>query len=64
MSILLLSARQSSAAKVEALDAGADDSVTKPFGMGELLSRMRAAVRRAEPVAGEDDSLVVTESFT
>ncbi|MER6401863.1 response regulator [Kitasatospora sp. NPDC059973] len=62
--IIVLSARHASDEKVEALDAGADDYVTKPFGMDELLARMRAAVRRAEPVAGEDDALVVTESFT
>ncbi|GAA2155166.1 response regulator [Kitasatospora kazusensis] len=62
--IIVLSARHASDEKVEALDAGADDYVTKPFGMDELLARMRAAVRRAEPVAGEDDSVVVTESFT
>ncbi|MEV6978714.1 response regulator [Kitasatospora sp. NPDC093806] len=62
--IIVLSARHASDEKVEALDAGADDYVTKPFGMDELLARMRAAVRRAEPVAGEDDSLVATESFT
>ena len=54
--ILVLSARHTSDEKVEALDAGADDYVTKPFGMDELLARLRAAVRRAEPVgAGEDD---------
>ncbi|MBP0454732.1 MULTISPECIES: response regulator [unclassified Kitasatospora] len=62
--IIVLSARHASDEKVEALDAGADDYVTKPFGMDELLARMRAAVRRAEPVAGEDDSLVVTDTFT
>ncbi|MFC9327886.1 response regulator [Kitasatospora sp. NPDC057015] len=62
--IIVLSARHASDEKVEALDAGADDYVTKPFGMDELLARMRAAVRRAEPVAGEDDSTVVTEGFT
>lgn len=62
--IIVLSARHASDEKVEALDAGADDYVTKPFGMDELLARMRAAVRRAEPVAGEDDSMVATESFT
>ncbi|MFD5538440.1 response regulator [Streptomyces sp. NPDC127079] len=64
--ILVLSARHSSDEKVEALDAGADDYVTKPFGMDELLARLRAAVRRAEPVAGggEDDVLVETEGFT
>ncbi|MFC5667778.1 response regulator [Kitasatospora misakiensis] len=62
--IIVLSARHASDEKVEALDAGADDYVTKPFGMDELLARMRAAVRRAEPVSGEDDSVVVTDSFT
>ncbi|MCG7206220.1 MULTISPECIES: response regulator [Streptomyces] len=64
--ILVLSARHSSDEKVEALDAGADDYVTKPFGMDELLARLRAAVRRAEPVAGggEDDVLVETAGFT
>ncbi|AUG77262.1 DNA-binding response regulator [Kitasatospora sp. MMS16-BH015] len=62
--IIVLSARHASDEKVEALDAGADDYVTKPFGMDELLARMRAAVRRAEPVAGENDSVVTTETFT
>ena len=45
--IIVLSARTDSADKVDALDAGADDYVTKPFGMPELLARLRAAVRRA-----------------
>jgi two-component system KDP operon response regulator KdpE len=49
--IIVLSGRADSADKVEALDAGADDYVTKPFGMDELLARMRAAVRRTP--AGE-----------
>ncbi|MEU6300991.1 response regulator [Streptomyces erythrochromogenes] len=64
--ILVLSARHSSDEKVEALDAGADDYVTKPFGMDELLARLRAAVRRAEPSAGsgEDEVIVATEGFT
>lgn len=62
--IIVLSARHSSDEKVEALDAGADDYVTKPFGMDELLARLRAAVRRAEPAAGEDESTVVTDGFT
>jgi two-component system KDP operon response regulator KdpE len=44
--IIVLSGRADSADKVEALDAGADDYVTKPFGMDELLARARAAVRR------------------
>lgn len=45
--ILVLSARDTEAMKIEALDAGADDYVTKPFGAGELLARLRAAIRRA-----------------
>ena len=44
--IIVLSGRADSADKVEALDAGADDYVTKPFGVEELLARMRAATRR------------------
>ncbi len=44
--ILVLSGRTDSSDKVEALDAGADDYITKPFGVAELLARMRAAVRR------------------
>ena len=46
--IVVLSARTDSSDKVAALDAGADDYVTKPFGMAELLARLRAAVRRGE----------------
>ncbi|MFF9850188.1 response regulator [Streptomyces litmocidini] len=60
--ILVLSARQTSDEKVEALDAGADDYVTKPFGMDELLARLRAAVRRAEPVGGAEDGAAVVEA--
>lgn len=48
--ILILSAREAQAEKVAALDAGADDYVTKPFGMDELLARLRAALRRAAPI--------------
>jgi two-component system KDP operon response regulator KdpE len=47
--ILVLSARTTEADKVAALDAGADDYVTKPFGPQELLARLRAVLRRAEP---------------
>jgi two-component system, OmpR family, KDP operon response regulator KdpE len=47
--ILVLSAVGDEHEKVAALDAGADDYVTKPFGMDELLARLRAAIRRAEP---------------
>ncbi|GFH38480.1 response regulator [Streptomyces pacificus] len=64
--ILVLSARHTSDEKVEALDAGADDYVTKPFGMDELLARLRAAVRRAEPAAGGGNEVVTvgTRGFT
>ncbi|MFF8811137.1 response regulator [Streptomyces pactum] len=63
--VLVLSARQTSDEKVEALDAGADDYVTKPFGMDELLARLRAAVRRAEPGGhSEAPVIVTTPSFT
>jgi len=47
MPIVVLSARVREQAKVEALDAGADDYVTKPFGVGELLARLRVALRHA-----------------
>ncbi len=47
--VLVLSVRDQQADKVAALDAGADDYVTKPFGMEELLARLRAALRRAQP---------------
>jgi DNA-binding response OmpR family regulator len=48
--------------KVAALDAGADDYVTKPFGMDGLLARLRAAVRRAAPAP--DEPVVATGDFT
>jgi DNA-binding response OmpR family regulator len=51
--ILILSARGTETDKVIALDAGADDYVTKPFGIDELLARLRAAVRRFQPT-GQD----------
>jgi two-component system KDP operon response regulator KdpE len=53
--------RETERAKVEALDAGADDFVTKPFGMDELLARLRAALRRAAP--GEEEAVVETADF-
>jgi two-component system, OmpR family, KDP operon response regulator KdpE len=49
VSVIVLSARHGSDDKVEALDLGADDYVTKPFGIDELLARLRAAVRRTAP---------------
>jgi two-component system, OmpR family, KDP operon response regulator KdpE len=51
--IIVLSVRESQDDKVEAFEAGADDYVTKPFGMPELLARMRAVRRRAEGERGE-----------
>lgn len=60
--IVVLSARDSQWAKVDALDAGADDYVTKPFGMDELLARIRAALRRATPSPVEP--VVTTAAFT
>ena len=62
--VIVLSARSTSAEKVDALDAGADDYVTKPFGMAELLARVRAAVRRGAPATGEVVAPVVTADFT
>ncbi|HUZ34152.1 MAG TPA: response regulator transcription factor [Xanthobacteraceae bacterium] len=51
--IVVLSSRSDEAGKVEALDLGADDYVTKPFGMDELLARMRAALRHQLQIHGE-----------
>jgi two-component system KDP operon response regulator KdpE len=54
MPILVLSARAQERSKIEALDAGADDYVTKPFGVGELLARVRVALRHAtQPQSGK-----------
>ena len=59
--IIVLSARQAQGDKVVALDVGADDYMTKPFGMDELLARLRAALRRS---GGDDQAPVVeTASF-
>ena len=60
--IVVLSVREDEVDKVAALDAGADDYVTKPFGMNELLARLRAALRRAAPA--EEEATVVTDAFT
>jgi two-component system, OmpR family, KDP operon response regulator KdpE len=59
--IVVLSVRDAEADKVRALDAGADDYVTKPFGIEELMARVRAATRRATPVP--DEPVVVTSGF-
>lgn len=60
--IIVLSARMLESAKIEALDAGADDYITKPFGMGELLARLRAALRHSLPSDGE--AIITTADFT
>ena len=60
--IIMLSVREDEADKVEALDAGADDYITKPFGMNELLARLRAALRRG--ASAEEEPVVVTDAFT
>ncbi|MFI5066473.1 MAG: winged helix-turn-helix domain-containing protein, partial [Streptosporangiales bacterium] len=60
--IIVLSAWGQESQKVAALDAGADDYVTKPCGMNELLARLRAAVRRAAPAP--DEPVLATPDFT
>ena len=57
MPILVLSARVQESAKIAALDAGADDYVTKPFGVGELLARVRVALRHVAR-AGTGESIL------
>ena len=59
--IIVVSAREGDTSKVAALDAGADDYVTKPFSITELLARVRASLRRHQPVA--DDPIVETSDF-
>jgi two-component system KDP operon response regulator KdpE len=60
--ILVLSARHGSNDKVQALDAGADDYITKPFGLDELLARLRALLRRSlEP---DETPVITTDAFT
>ena len=60
--ILVLSAREQAREKVAALDAGADDYVVKPFGMDELLARLRAAIRRGSPAPAQPT--IITDTFT
>lgn len=59
--IIMLSVRDAEEDKVRALDAGADDYVTKPFGMNEVLARLRAALRRHQPLP--EEPIVRTNSF-
>jgi two-component system, OmpR family, KDP operon response regulator KdpE len=61
--IIVLTARTGGAETVRALDAGADDYVTKPFGMAELLARLRAAVRRAAATTVEGEPVVDARDF-
>lgn len=61
--IIVLSVRENESDKVEALDAGADDYVTKPFGVDELLARLRASVRRRSPAESAAPK-VETPDFT
>jgi two-component system KDP operon response regulator KdpE len=61
MPIIVLSARSAEAQKIEALDAGADDYLTKPFGLGELLARIRVALRHTSvPVEQTESGVFVT----
>jgi two-component system KDP operon response regulator KdpE len=60
--IIVLSVRGQERSKVEALDAGADDYVTKPFGMNELLARVRAHLRRVSP-ADETEKVIGSGDF-
>ncbi len=61
--IIVLSVKGEEKTKVEALDAGADDYITKPFGMDELLARVRATLRRA-PTDKKEDSLLEIGDFS
>ena len=62
--IVILSVRSAESDKVEALDAGADDYVVKPFGEKEVLARIRAALRRAPPQAASSESVIVLGELT
>lgn len=61
--IIVLTARTDATDTITALDAGADDYITKPFGMGELLARIRAAERRTDTTTPTDPT-IVTDDFT
>ena len=60
MPIIILSARSTEQHKIDALDAGADDYLTKPFGLGELLARLRVALRHSASSPEKDQSGVFT----
>jgi len=61
--IIVLSVKNEERIKVEALDAGADDYVTKPFGMDELLARIRAALRRTSVAATSEKAVIEVGDF-
>jgi two-component system, OmpR family, KDP operon response regulator KdpE len=58
LSILMLTVRDSVDDKIDALDAGADDYITKPFHVGELIARVRSAVRRSRQAQGESETVI------
>jgi two-component system KDP operon response regulator KdpE len=63
--IIILSVRDSEQDKIAALDAGADDYITKPFSVNEMLARIRANLRRfTGPAAASEESIVVSENFS
>jgi len=62
--IIVLSARGQETDKIEALDAGADDYLTKPFGTGELLARMRVALRNAARAGGGEEAVFTVGELT
>jgi two-component system KDP operon response regulator KdpE len=61
--IIVLSVKGEETVKIEALDAGADDYVTKPFGIGELLARVRAALRRSPATSSDINALIEEGDF-
>jgi two-component system, OmpR family, KDP operon response regulator KdpE len=64
LAVLMLTVRDNEDDKVEALDAGADDYVTKPFPVRELVARVRAAVRRSHAPAGNGDAVIAIGEIT